>query len=93
MQSMKKKKLELGKDVKLTGLINQIQREKQETKNLKQEILSKAKDLKVQEKALDANLKDLPDEDRKAHKEIRKLKRQYAEIQASMPHHLIRENK
>ena len=67
MQSMKKKKLDLGKDVQLTGLINQIQREKQETKNLKQEILSKAKDLKVQEKALDANLKHLPDEDRKAH--------------------------
>ena len=67
MQSMKKKKLDLGKDVQLTGLINQIQREKQETKNLKQEILSKTKDLKVQEKALDANLKHLPDEDRKAH--------------------------
>ena len=49
-------------------------------KNLKQDAHSKSNQLKVQEKALEANLKGLPEEDRKAHKEIRMLKKRYEEI-------------
>ena len=36
--------------------------------------------MRIQEKALDVHLAELPEEDRRAHKEIRQLKKLYNEL-------------
>ena len=72
-------------------MVNQIQNVKLQIKTLKEEAKMKKEQLRLQEKALDDNLKGLPEEDRKAHREILKLKKLFNEIQQTMPHTIARE--